>query len=143
MIGNASYLMAGGAPAGINILPGEEGCLTKSTSMRMMTMQGKRMTTPSGTEMLEFPLNLNGLRKNASREANVCGRGLTSRRFSSAVGSWGVALATSLLALWNRSILCECLKSAGSKAHRRRLQGFVVYSFQKDRTKRRISDKGV
>ena len=82
-----AYLMAGGAPAGINILPGDEGCLTKSTSIRMMTMQGKRMTTPSGTEMLEFPLSLNGLRKNARREDSDIGRGFTSRRFSSAVGS--------------------------------------------------------
>jgi len=62
-------------------------------------MQGKRMTTPRGTDMLEFPLNLSGLLKNARREANVFGRGLTSRRFSSAVGSWAVPFATSLLAL--------------------------------------------
>lgn len=105
MVGNRTYLIAGGAPAGINILPGEEGCLTKSTSMRMMTMQGKRMTTPSGTEMLELPLNLKGLRKNASREAKVFGRGLTPRRFSSAVGRRRAPPATSRLALWNRSIL--------------------------------------
>jgi hypothetical protein len=52
--------MAGGAPAGINILPGFDGCLTNNTRMRITTMSGKRITTPSGTEMLEFPLNLNG-----------------------------------------------------------------------------------
>ena len=61
--------MAGGAPAGINILPGDAGCLTKSTSIRMTTMQGKSTTTPKGTEMLELPLNLRGLRKKARREA--------------------------------------------------------------------------
>ena len=61
--------MAGGAPAGINILPGDAGCLTKSTSIRMTTMPGKSTTTPKGTEMLELPLNLRGLRKKARREA--------------------------------------------------------------------------
>src|SRR3954469_8030586 len=40
-----TYLMLGGEPAGINILPGEEGCLTNSTKMRIITMHGKRMTT--------------------------------------------------------------------------------------------------
>ena len=70
----------------------------------MMTMTGKRMTTPSGTDMLEFPRNLNGRLKKARREDSVFGRGFTSRRFSSAVGSWGV-LPTSLLALWKISIL--------------------------------------
>lgn len=79
-----TYLIAGGAPAGISILPGEEGCLTNNTRMRTTTMHGKRITTPSGTEMLEFPLNLNGLRKNARREVIMLGRIL---RFSSAVGS--------------------------------------------------------
>lgn len=110
-----TYLIAGGAPAGINILPGEEGCLTKSTSIRMMTMHGKRMTTPSGTEMLEFPLNLNGLRKKASREAKVFGRALTSRRFSSAVGRGGEPPDTSRLALWYRSILASVRDRRASK----------------------------
>ncbi len=66
----ATYLIAGGAPAGINILPGDAGCLTKSTRMRMTTMQGKSTTTPNGTDILEFPRNLKGLRKKARREAN-------------------------------------------------------------------------
>lgn len=65
-----TYLIAGGAPAGINILPGDAGCLTKSTSMRITTIQGKSTTTPNGTDMLEFPLSLRGLRKKARREAN-------------------------------------------------------------------------
>jgi hypothetical protein len=63
--------MAGGAPAGINILPGELGCLTKSTKIRMTTMQGKRMTTPSGTETLELPFKRIGRRKKSSRDHNL------------------------------------------------------------------------
>lgn len=65
-----TYLIAGGAPAGINIRPGDAGCLTNRTSIRMTTMQGKSTTTPNGTDMLEFPLSLRGLRKKARREAN-------------------------------------------------------------------------
>lgn len=110
--------MAGGVPAGINILPGEEGCLINSTRIRIMTMQGKRMTTPSGTDMLEFPLNLSGLRKKARRDANDVGRGLTSRRFSSAVGNRGGPVATSLLALRNRS-----MSESGISVYNRRASG--------------------
>lgn len=58
--------MAGGAPAGINILPGDAGCLTNRTSMKMTTMHGNISTTPSGMEMLELPFNRKGRRKNAS-----------------------------------------------------------------------------
>lgn len=53
--------IAGGAPAGISILPGDAGCLTNMTRIRMTTMHGKRTTTPSGTEMVELPFNLMGL----------------------------------------------------------------------------------
>jgi hypothetical protein len=76
--------MAGGAPAGINILPGELGCLTNRTSMRITTMQGKRTTTPRGTDMLELPFNLRGLRKKARRDAIPFAFALV---FSSLVGS--------------------------------------------------------
>ena len=48
--------MAGGAPAGIIKLPGEEGCLTINTIMRIMTRHGNKSTAPSGTEIFEFPL---------------------------------------------------------------------------------------
>lgn len=95
--------MAGGAPAGINILPGFDGCLTNNTRIRMTTMSGKRITTPSGTEMLEFPLNLNGRLKYAKRDAIGFGRCFRFSSTAEAVGSCGV-LPTSLLALWNRSI---------------------------------------
>jgi len=74
-------LTAGGAPAGINILPGEVGCLTNNVKMRTTTMQGKRMTTPSGTEMLELPFSLRGRLRYARREASV-----PRCLFSSAVG---------------------------------------------------------
>jgi len=55
-----THLIAGGAPAGINILPDELGCLTNSTRIRMTTMHGNSSTTPRGTEMAEFPFSLSG-----------------------------------------------------------------------------------
>jgi len=61
-----AYRIAGGAPAGINILPGEAGCLTNRTSMKTTTMHGKTSTTPSGMDMLELPFNRKGRLKNAS-----------------------------------------------------------------------------
>ena len=95
--------MAGGAPAGINILPGEEGCRTKRTRIRTTTMHGKMMTTPKGTEMLELPFNLRGLRKKASREANRLERGFLPP-FSSDRGSCGGPEGMSLPARRKRSI---------------------------------------
>lgn len=64
----SAHLIAGGAPAGISILPGEFGCLTKRMRIRMTTMRGNNMTTPSGMEMAELPLKRSGLRKKARRE---------------------------------------------------------------------------
>lgn len=63
-----SYLIAGGAPAGISIRPGEFGCLTKRMRMRMTTMSGNNITTPTGIEMVELPLKRSGLRKKARRD---------------------------------------------------------------------------
>jgi hypothetical protein len=40
--------------------------------MKITTIQGKRSTTPSGTEMVELPFNRKGLRKNSSLDASVC-----------------------------------------------------------------------
>ena len=54
-------------------------------------MQGKSTTTPRGTDMLEFPLNLRGLRKKARREPKrLVGRIVEDGddlSFSSAIGS--------------------------------------------------------
>jgi hypothetical protein len=41
------------------------GCLKKSVKIRMITITGKISKTPSGTEMLELPFSLIGLRKRA------------------------------------------------------------------------------
>jgi hypothetical protein len=82
--------MAGGAPAGIKILPGEAGCRTKSTRMRIRTTQGKSTTTPSGTDMLELPRSLRGLRKKARRDRIGLGRVCGCLPFSSEVGSAAV-----------------------------------------------------
>lgn len=71
----------------MSILPGELGCLTKSDNMRMTTMTGKRITTPRGTDMLEFPFNRSGLLKKANRDDILLGRGVAP--FSSIDGSCG------------------------------------------------------
>lgn len=75
--------MAGGEPAGINILPGELGCLTNSIRMSTTTSTGKTSTTPSGMETAELPRSRSGLWKNANLEAMP----LFFDRFSSEVGS--------------------------------------------------------
>lgn len=61
------YLIGGGAPAGIRILPGEEGCRTKTIKISIITMNGNRRTNPKGIEMPEFPLSLIRRRKKARR----------------------------------------------------------------------------
>ena len=59
--------MAGGAPAGIKMVPGELGWRTNSTRMSTSTMQGKSTTTPSGTDIRELPRRRSGLLKKARR----------------------------------------------------------------------------
>ena len=49
--------MAGGAPAGIIRLPGDELCCTTSTIIRIITMRGNSRTTPRGTDILELPFS--------------------------------------------------------------------------------------
>lgn len=66
-----TYRMAGGAPAGINILPGELGCRTNSTKIRTTTSRGNIKTTPNGTDIVEFPRKRNGRRKKASPDETV------------------------------------------------------------------------
>lgn len=63
---SAAYLIAGGAPAGINMPTPDLGCRTNSTRINTTTIHGNNKTTPRGIEMLELPLNLSGRRKNAS-----------------------------------------------------------------------------
>lgn len=59
--------MGGGAPAGIRILPGEEGCRTKRIKISVITINGNKRTNPKGIEMPEFPLSLIRRRKKARR----------------------------------------------------------------------------
>lgn len=61
-----SYLIDGGAPAGIKIMPGDDGWRMKSNMIKTITIQGKSRTNPSGIEMDEFPLMRIRRRKNAS-----------------------------------------------------------------------------
>lgn len=65
--------MAGGAPAGIIKLPGDELCCTTSTIINIMTRRGKRRTTPKGTDIFELPLSKIRLLKkeNLSRGGNL------------------------------------------------------------------------
>lgn len=62
-IEESAYRIAGGAPAGTNILAGELGCLTNRTRTSTRTMTGNMMTTPRGTEMAELPRNRSGFLK--------------------------------------------------------------------------------
>lgn len=55
----------------------------------MTTKRGNMMTTPSGMEMVEFPLRRSGLRKKARRDHNRPDLVLGLCSFSSAVGSGG------------------------------------------------------
>ena len=61
-----THLIAGGAPAGIMKLPGDELCCTTSKIISTMTIKGKSNTTPRGTEILEFPFSRIRLLKNDS-----------------------------------------------------------------------------
>lgn len=106
-----TYRIAGGAPAGISILPGELGWRTKSTKIRTTTMQGNKMTTPRGTEMLELPFNRMGFRKKANRDASDFDGRCLCAVFSSAVGSRGGPLGINLPARRKRSILAGWLPS--------------------------------
>lgn len=52
-----AYRIAGGAPAGIIKLPGDDSCRTMRTIMSIMTMMGNNSTAPSGTEIFELPFS--------------------------------------------------------------------------------------
>jgi hypothetical protein len=68
-------------------------------------MHGKRRTTPSGTEMAEFPRNLSGRRRYAKRDPRVLlGRSLP---FSSARGRRGPLAGMNLPARRKRSIVMD------------------------------------
>lgn len=58
--------MVGGAPAGINMPPVEEGCRTIRIRIRMMTIHGNRSTAPSGIDIFEFPFKRIRRRKKAN-----------------------------------------------------------------------------
>ena len=60
--------MAGGAPAGINIVPGDEGCTMMSIKINMITIHGNRSTKPIGMDIFELPFSRIRLLKNADLE---------------------------------------------------------------------------
>ncbi len=94
LVGIETYRIDGGAPAGISIRPGDDGCRTTKTSIKMITMHGKRRTAPRGMEMEELPFNrIRRLRSaslgdiryfcrdRSSREGKVGEEGIRFRRF--------------------------------------------------------------
>lgn len=83
----------------------------------MTTMQGKRTTTPRGTEMLEFPRNRRGLRRNAMRLWKVL-EGV-ERDFSSAVGNGDVVDGTRLYARRMRSMVVDPVQERVPSARER------------------------
>jgi len=60
--------MAGGAPAGMKIVPGEEGCTTMSINISIITIHGNRSTKPKGIDIFELPFSRIRRLKNADRE---------------------------------------------------------------------------
>jgi hypothetical protein len=58
LISRFPYLIVGGAPAGMNMRPGDEGCCRNRTHIMIMTRHGNSSTRPSGTEMVESFFNL-------------------------------------------------------------------------------------
>jgi hypothetical protein len=74
--------------------PGELGWLTKRIKIRIKTSIGKKMTTPKGTEIVEFPFNRSGRRKKAMRESTglLCLESLFSSRGSCRGGLLGATL---------------------------------------------------
>ena len=59
-----TYLIAGGAPAGMNICPGDDGCRTTIISINITTISGNSSTSPRGTETFELPFKRIRLLKN-------------------------------------------------------------------------------
>lgn len=94
-----TYRIDGGAPAGTNILPGEDGCLTTSIKMINTTMLGKSRTKPNGIEIEEFPFIFMRLLKNDNLDRGV----LLSFFQSSSVGALGVE-GKRLSKLWTRPL---------------------------------------
>ncbi len=64
--GEFTYLIEGGAPAGISILPVDEGCRTTRTSIKIITIHGNRSTAPRGIDIFELPFRRIRRRKNAN-----------------------------------------------------------------------------
>ena len=52
-----THLINGGAPAGISIRPGDDGCRTKRISIRIITISGNNNTAPKGRDIFELPFN--------------------------------------------------------------------------------------
>ena len=63
---DVTYLIDGGAPAGISILPVDEGCRTTRTSIKIITIQGNRSTAPRGIDIFELPFKRIRRRKKAN-----------------------------------------------------------------------------
>jgi hypothetical protein len=60
-------LIDGGAPDGIRMRPGDDGCLTKRKRISITTMHGKSSTKPSGMDIDELPFSRIRRRKKDNR----------------------------------------------------------------------------
>jgi hypothetical protein len=75
-----SYLIEGGAPAGIIMIPDDWGCRTNSTSINIMTMHGNSRTMPRGIEIEELPFIRMRRRKKFNRGDSLSARRVRSSR---------------------------------------------------------------
>lgn len=87
-------------PAGMSILPGEEGCLTTSINIKSTTMLGKSRTKPRGMEMEELDFSFMRLLKKENLEEllNVFADFISSRAGAAGVyGTFFINRCTKLL----------------------------------------------
>jgi len=103
-----SYLIDGGAPAGISILPGDEGCRRNKTRINIMTIHGNKRTSPKGIEMEELPFKRMRRRKKANRgESRSALRDTSSRE--GRLGEFGRCFASFCTKLMIAAVSGRCV----------------------------------
>lgn len=110
-----AYLINGGAPAGISIVPDEDGCLTMRTSIKIITRSGNKSTAPNGMDIDEFPFKRMRLLKNPNLGSKrSCCRDISSSE--GRLGGEGIRFAK----------LCTNPMNAVTKPHRLQDGGCVA-----------------
>lgn len=91
-----AYLINGGAPAGISIVPDEDGCRTIRTNIKNITRRGNKITAPNGMDIDEFPFKRMRLLKNPNLGSKrSCCRDISSRE--GRLGGEGIRFAKSCI----------------------------------------------